>query len=168
MLFSLPSLVARRNTEEGRVRLLAQAILSTRLTQEDNDKLQHMPCADIPEDTFISEFRIRQELRKQTNFVVKLVECCSNGCMAFTGQFIEYTRCMLCKRDRWSIVRLLHSSRLPHVLIAARVFRIPQGNASHTKPSPTSHPSIVCERCGVTKKLANCWSTGTSGRMIPI
>ncbi|KAJ9103721.1 hypothetical protein QFC20_004725 [Naganishia adeliensis] len=99
----LSDYLARRNTEEGRVRLLGQAILSTRLTQEDNDKLQNMPGAEIPEDTFISEFRIRQELRKQTNFAVKLIECCPNECMAFTWQFVEHSHCILCKRNRWSI-----------------------------------------------------------------
>jgi hypothetical protein len=92
--------------EDERLKLLAQAILSTRLTQADNDKLQTMPGAALEDDTFISEYRIRRELQKETGFEVKSVDCCWNGCMAFTGQYAEDHTCPLCKRLRWNTVRL--------------------------------------------------------------
>ncbi|KAJ9094746.1 hypothetical protein QFC21_005904 [Naganishia friedmannii] len=93
--------LSRHTTEEERVKLVAQAILSTRLSQEDHNKLQRMPGTHFEEGTFISEHRIRQELNKETGLVATLIDCCANGCMAFTGTYSTGFHCVLCKRARW-------------------------------------------------------------------
>ncbi|KAJ9097791.1 hypothetical protein QFC19_006659 [Naganishia cerealis] len=103
LLYSSLFPVSRRMSEDERVKLVAQAILSTRMTQSDNDKLQNMPGTEFEEDTFLSEFRIRRELEKETNLQGQHIDCCGNGCIAFTGPYKDWESCPLCQRSRWIV-----------------------------------------------------------------
>lgn len=148
---SLP-LVTRRNTEEERVKLVAQAILSTRLTQSDNDKLQNMPGTNFEEDTFISDYRIRAELTRETSLSPTLVDCCPNGCIAFTGRYVNESYCILCKRPRWKTVSMLVWETLSFYSDSLAAYRRLATSVRHCKLSHTSHQFLASGRCGGTKK----------------
>jgi hypothetical protein len=160
----LHSSVSRHTTEEERVSLVAQAILSTRLSQDDNDKLQNMPGTDFEEDTFISEFRIRRELEKETELTARLVDCCANGCMAFTGKYADRDRCVLCNRPQWKDVgakNMMHYT-CPLTMDCHRC----SAKRGQYNRSPTFPRFIVFVLCGGTRSCRTIWDIEKGGHYV--
>lgn len=157
-------------TEKARIRLIGQATAATRMPRALWNAMQSMPGQDFEPSAFPSNYLLRKSLEEEAQLDVRYVDCCTNGCRAFTRSYSKDTYCHSCKQPRY------HTNVSAHFIEKNRneVFLMPLPCmlplTSHRERLDRnlriSPRSIVYERSSRTALSASGYSTLRSVRWI--
>lgn len=89
-------------SDQERTNLIAQVTAASRMPRAVWNKLQSLPGQSFSSGTFPSDYLLRKALSKEAKLNTKLVDCCVNGCRAFTRSFENDTVCDSCLEARYA------------------------------------------------------------------
>lgn len=100
-------------TEAARIQLVAQATIASRVPRALWNGMQCMPGQQLLPGVFPSNYLLSKALTQQAKLNVRRIDCCVNGCRAFTRSYSKDTACHSCKQSRYdSRVRLIDRVQL--------------------------------------------------------
>lgn len=126
------------SSDKAKIRLVGQATAATRMPRALWNAMQSMPAQNFASSAFPSNYLLRKALKDEAQLDVRYVDCCVNGCRAFTRSYSKDTICHSCQQPRYHAnVRTVCLSRRhdktllrsAQVLIACVHSRFLQGKA---------------------------------------
>lgn len=90
-----------RFTDAERVRLLTEAVQSSKMRRDAWEGFQGMPGFDeLRSDTFRTHYKVKADLTRAASVHVQDLPCCINGCRLFYGSFAQDDEC-ICAAKRY-------------------------------------------------------------------
>jgi hypothetical protein len=112
-------------SDEQRSALIAQATAASKMPRAVWNKLQTLPGHSFASGTFPSDYLLKKALSVEAKLDMKFIDCCINGCRAYTRSYENDTVCYSCLEPRYAsdvgwlvnvITRLLRRD-VEHVLL---------------------------------------------------